>query len=238
MNSLISSIIQSQYIINTRSFLRKNSGGRKFLSYISNKISKGYESNFQAELVRYIKVGDVVWDIGANVGYYTQQILNLVGNEGKVIAVEPSPLSAQACRKISNSGNLIVIESALSSKIGTTYFSINDDPTSPKNRLSDSGNISNTIEIAITTGDNLLQQSGYAPNVIKIDVEGAEIEVLRGMQQVLAYSDLRAIFIEVHSQILEQNGYYDAIKIITQILNNNGFNTNWTDFSHIEAIRK
>jgi hypothetical protein len=74
--------------------------------------------------------------------------------------------------------------------------------------------------------------------VIKIDVEGAEIEVLRGMQKVLTSSDLRAIFIEVHSQILEQNGYHDAIKIITQILNNNGFNINWTDFSHIEAIRK
>ena len=131
-----------------------------------------------------------------------------------------------------------MIESALGSKTGTTYFSLNDDPTSPTNKLSNYGKTSNSIEVEITTGDNIFQELGYTPNVIKIDVEGAEIEVLRGMQKVLTSSDLRAIFIEVHSQILEQNGYHDAIKIITQILNNNGFNINWTDFSHIEAIRK
>lgn len=238
MKSIFSRLVQSPYIINTRSFLRKNSIGRKFLAYLSTKISKGYESNFESALLRYIKAGDIVWDIGANIGYYTEQILSQVGNEGKVIACEPSPLSAQLCRKIPNKGNLIVIESALGSKTGTTYFSLNDDPTSPTNKLSNSGKTSNSIEVEITTGDNISQELGYTPNVIKIDVEGAEIEVLRGMQKVLNSSDLRAIFIEVHSQILEQNGYHDAIKIITQILNNNGFNINWTDFSHIEAIRK
>jgi hypothetical protein len=147
MKSIFSSLVQSPYIINTRSFLRKNSIGRKFLAYLSTKISKGYESNFESALLRYIKAGDIVWDIGANIGYYTEQILSQVGNEGKVIACEPSPLSAQLCRKIPNKGNLIVIESALGSKTGTTYFSLNDDPTSPTNKLSNYGKTSNSIEV-------------------------------------------------------------------------------------------
>ncbi|NEQ84963.1 MAG: FkbM family methyltransferase [Moorea sp. SIO2I5] len=44
---------------------------------------------------------------------------------------------------------------------------------------------------------------GYYPNILKIDVEGFEIEVLKGMQTVLASSTLRAVFIEVHFKLLE-----------------------------------
>ena len=140
----------------------------------------------------------------------------MVGNEGKVIAIEPAPLSAQKCSEINHGGNLIVIESALGNQTGTISFAINnDDPTSPTNKLSDS---ENGVPIKITTGDNLFQQLGYVPNVIKIDVEGSEIEVLKGMQQILAHSNLRAIFIEVHSRILEENGCHDAVKIINKIL--------------------
>ena len=73
MNTLFSQMITNQYIIDTRSYLRKNIIGKKIFDLVNFIFNKGYESKFQAELVRQIKAGDIVWDIGANVGFYTKK---------------------------------------------------------------------------------------------------------------------------------------------------------------------
>jgi FkbM family methyltransferase len=130
---------------------------------------------------------------------------------------------------------VIVVESALGSSNGSTYFTIdNENPTSPTNKLS---SINNGLKVEITTGDDLLKNLDSSPNLIKLDVEGAEIEVLKGMTNVLSNSNLRAIFIEVHSKMLEENGYQNGSQTIETTLQNYGFKTRWTDFSHIEGIR-
>ena len=50
-----------------------------------------YEARFMRALNARVRPGDVVWDIGANVGMYTQQFAHAVGRSGRVIAFEPAP---------------------------------------------------------------------------------------------------------------------------------------------------
>src|ERR1051325_8893506 len=54
-----------------------------------------YEDRFQATMLRQVRSGDVVWDVGANQGIYSHKFSSLVGPSGKVIAIEPSPINAK-----------------------------------------------------------------------------------------------------------------------------------------------
>ncbi|MEB3310423.1 MAG: FkbM family methyltransferase [Snowella sp.] len=124
MNNLIFDLSQNQFFINLRAKVRNYRIGKAFFQFLVSLINnKKYEDRFQQELLRFVGEGDVVWDIGANIGLYTQQFLDKVGINGQVIAIEPSPKSAQLCREISEQGkyqNLLVIESALGSSNGSS----------------------------------------------------------------------------------------------------------------------
>jgi FkbM family methyltransferase len=139
MKQIIFSLLQSQLLINIRSFLRQSRIGRIFHNLWASLINKQYEDRFQQYLMKSIRIGDIVWDVGANVGFYTQKFLDAVGSSGQVIAIEPAPLSAEECRQIAkknNRTNLLVIESALGNKNGTAKLTITEDQTSPNNWLS------------------------------------------------------------------------------------------------------
>ena len=53
----------------------------------------GYEDRFQIAMLKAIRQGDVVWDVGANVGLYSKLFSNIAGFSGKVFAFEPSPVN-------------------------------------------------------------------------------------------------------------------------------------------------
>ena len=74
-------------------------------------------------------------------------------------------------------------------------------------------------------------------DVIKIDVEGYELDVILGMRNLLSNKSLKAIGIEIHFAILEENGNGNAVKTIIRNLKNSNFKVKWLDPSHIIAIR-
>ena len=78
----------------------------------------------------------------------------------------------------------------------------------------------------------------FPPNVIKIDVEGFELEVLTGMAQFLASPTLRSLFIEVHFSILSERGRTEAPRKIVHRFRLTGFNVKWLDPSHLVAQRR
>ncbi|HVI77249.1 MAG TPA: FkbM family methyltransferase, partial [Candidatus Acidoferrum sp.] len=74
------------------------------------------------------------------------------------------------------------------------------------------------------------------PTVVKVDVEGYEVEVIRGMHEVLNH--VRALFLEVHFQILEDRGMRLAPATLVRDLKRLGFSKiTWPDASHIAAFR-
>jgi hypothetical protein len=90
-------------------------------------------------------------------------------------------------------------------------------------------------EVSVQRGDEYLTQC--PPNVIKIDVEGFELEVLQGMTQVLSRPELRSVLIEVHFGILSDRGLAGAPAAITALLKKAGLTIDWVDSSHLVGSR-
>lgn len=147
---------------------------------------------YEPELTRLIKenarAGSTVVDIGAHVGLHTLALSDCVGPSGQVIAVEPSPANAALLRfhiEANRLGNVRVIEALVADRIDAVAFSFRDDPTDPAgfaNSLAyDIGG--RRIVLPMTNLDSICQDTN--PSLIKIDVEGAELLVLRGAAGLL-----------------------------------------------------
>ena len=141
--------------------------------------------------------GAVVYDVGANVGIYSLLASLCVGPSGAVYAFEPLERNLKYLRRhisLNNLQNCILLETAVSSTEGVLPFSAMAWNSSMA-RLSPDGEIlvpSTTLDACIY-GERRLRP----PNIMKIDVEGAELEVLRGAVRCLAEFH-PTIFMEIH----------------------------------------
>jgi FkbM family methyltransferase len=198
--------------------------------------SDAYEQQFRDLLLTNIREGDLVWDVGANVGLYTRLFVDRVGRDGKVIAFEPSPRAfAQLQSSFGTEPSVILQEVALSNFDGEAdFFAAERGSTVTDSLVAPSGN-SETIRASVKRGDSMC--SLHAPAIIKIDVEGAELEVLKGMTKTLRDPGLRGVFVEVHFLALARRGMRTAPVEIQKILQQAGFDVIWTDASHIAGLR-
>lgn len=158
----------------------------------------------QAALARFLRAGDVFYDIGANVGFFAALGARLVGPEGHVYAFEPFPASADAMKaNLRRNGfqNATVFESAVSDRPGRV--NLVTEGGSVDYRLATSSIESNTngkstIEVSVVSIDSLTGTGSLRPpSFVMIDVEGSEISVLNGMRRTLE-SYRPTILCEVH----------------------------------------
>lgn len=200
-----------------------------------------YEQDFERALLNGIKPGDVVWDIGANIGFYTSKFADIVGPTGKVVGFEPSPETSQTLKtNCAGHPNVVCEQIALSDVAGEADFHIAAEANSPVSGLAQRSAIpvAQVCKVRVMTGDEFAAANpALAPSKMKIDVEGFELEVLRGMKSVLASPRLKAAYIEVHFSSLAERGLTGAPTEIAAMLKEGGFKVRWTDASHIEAIR-
>jgi FkbM family methyltransferase len=191
--------------------------------------SSEYEDKFAAALLSSVRPDDCVWDVGANVGFYTEQFSK---RARCVVAFEPL---AENILHITSRGlpNVDCRQVALGNTRAQMLISRRAQFSSIVARPS--GPSDATYEtVSVTPGDALVGLP--MPNVVKIDVEGYEPEVINGMPHVL--SQVRAAFIEVHFSILESRGMLQQPVAIVKELKRLGFTTvKWVDASHIKALR-
>lgn len=131
---------------------------------------------------KILKTGDVVIDIGANIGYYTRLASNLVGNEGSVLAFEPMPAALRLLRmNCAELLNVTIFPMALCDTVGvgTFYIRKNGDTSSLNNT---SG--AKALQVKMSTADDILMKYKRI-DFIKIDVEGFEMDVLNGAKKIL-----------------------------------------------------
>jgi FkbM family methyltransferase len=155
-----------------------------------------YEFEKQQKFVKAVSPGAVVYDVGANVGFYTLLASKLVGSEGHVIAFEPVPRNLRYLRDhltLNQCTNVTVIEVAVLEKESMVF--IDDSLGSSMNRVSDSGR----LEVSSVSLDELFL-SGRIPkaDVIKMDIEGSEYRALCGARRLLAECH-PIIFLSTHS---------------------------------------
>jgi hypothetical protein len=93
-----------------------------------------------------------------------------------------------------------------------------------------------TIKVKFNTGDNIVKKNiAKIPNFLKIDVEGYELFVIKGMKNLLLNKNLKYIIIEVHHKALDQLRIKDGVKKIVKLLLKNNFKIKWISPSHIFA---
>jgi FkbM family methyltransferase len=199
-----------------------------------------YEERFGERLLREVGPLSVVWDIGANVGLYTEQILERGARH--VVAFEPAPAAVSALQHrfacpSCHERRVTIVPAALSDTSGTARFTANG--SSATNRFaSENADIANTVEVMVVRADEAVATFRIPPaNVVKIDVEGFELEVLRGFGAQLGSDELRSIFIEVHFSRLHERGLDSAPTEIDALLTGRGFKVEWLDLSHACGLR-
>ena len=144
-----------------------------------------------------LKPGQTFVDVGASVGYYTLLASKLVGSTGKVYSFEPAEESQQVlARNLAENEikNVVVYNCALSNnKEFKTKLYIGDAPG--QNSLIDSDN-RQFKEVNNDIFDRLNKKENIIPDMIKIDVEGAQLEVLKGMEMILSLHREMTIIVE------------------------------------------
>ena len=206
------------------------------------KPNRGYEEHLHRALERTVRPGDIVWDVGANVGVYTELFCKWVGPEGKVVAFEPNPDPiAQIKNRLPHCAWLTLENVALGSRDEESMLVVDGNNTVGGHVQIDSEAIrsgKSVIPIQVNTADGVCARIGKSPNVVKIDVEGFEEEVLLGFERTLSSPSLRAVLIEIHFQQLESRGQATAPIRIEKFLKHKGFRLEWVDSSHLLAERQ
>ncbi len=214
-----------------RSFLRRLGLTKKLAAVF---YGRSYEQRYNSRLLSLVQSNDIVWDVGANYGLYTMKFARIVSPTGLVVAFEPNPIVCEQLRHaVAHLEQVRLKCCALGDRRGQTYFSIRGNHGQYSYIDEREGDISVNIE----TGDYLVQSGELPyPSVVKIDVEGYELEVLKGMRQMLNHPLLRVVAVEVHFRLLQERGL--SVKEVVDFLSKSGFACSWVDPSHIIAIRK
>jgi len=160
-----------------------------------------YEYDKRHAFENVVKEGDVVFDIGAHVGFYTLLASALVGPRGKVFAFEPVPRNLFYLRehlRMNHITNVTVIEAAVSSSSGQTFF--DEGLTDQMGRISTQGRLQvNTVCL-----EDLVSRGELpCPDHMKIDVEGGEMSVFLGARSVLAKAH-PTVFLATHGRAQHQ----------------------------------
>jgi FkbM family methyltransferase len=198
---------------------------------------KRYESKVEPKLNSSVKIGDIAWDIGANMGLYTKILSTLVGEKGFVRAFEPHPKTFSKLKENIKNTNIEIHNIGFSAKVEKVKFS--DSNNHELNSIMDNSYTGKFLEVNITTIDKVIIEKNWRiPNVIKIDVEGYELDIIKGMNLTLYDKNLRFLLIEIHHNIMDKRKINNGAQQIEKTLEKANFNISWIDPSHLVAIRK
>jgi FkbM family methyltransferase len=184
-----------------------------------------YEPEETELLRKIVRRGDVVVDVGANVGWYTLLSAHLVENTGKVIAFEPEPSSFSLLYKSivkNNFQNILLFNRCVSNTGGPRKLWVSKGNLGSHSIARSTGEEAVDTE-AVTLDACLSDLKINAVNLLKIDVEGAEPQVFEGALHYLLGSKIKNIFLEWNheawqgkeallKQVLEKYAFYRIVR--------------------------
>ena len=154
-----------------------------------------YEYNKQRLFARALRSGDVVFDVGANVGFYTLLAARRVGPQGRVVAFEPLASNVRFVQRhlrLNHIDNAQIVEAAVGSHNGPALFETHH--SNAMGRVSDRGStIIEQVSLDALSDSRTIPD----PALMKIDVEGAELNVLEGASRMLTRAR-PSIFLATH----------------------------------------
>ena len=190
--------------------------------------NKGQPFILEEFLGRLIE-GGVYYDVGANIGIFALPAAKIVGEDGLVVAFEPE---AANYHRLLENADRNGLNNVLAFNIGLGAANASSLLYRPTDRLGEGGHSlykprrhrGGTSRILLARLDGLISfWSLPPPNYMKIDVEGAEVEVLRGMPDTLASDDLQALVCEVRIPGAMPEYYEPTDEAVTRLLTEHGF---------------
>jgi FkbM family methyltransferase len=154
------------------------------------------ERNILEYLIQEIGTDDVVWDIGGSWGMFTTPIA-ATGADTSVF--EPVPNRVERIQKNLSYNNLdaTVYEFALGESEQDLMLELEGSNPGGLTESTQSG-----VPAMVRPGDDLIKHGATQPTVLKIDVEGAEVETLRGLENTLNSPECKLVVIEIHSDLI------------------------------------
>tara|TARA_B100000242_G_scaffold292842_1_gene269246 strand:+ start:501 stop:1265 length:765 start_codon:yes stop_codon:yes gene_type:complete len=188
-----------------RGYPKEFSGFSFLIDESLRRLNLGNEDDFIRHMIKFLPKDGVFIDVGANLGIHSIIAASHMGKGCKVIAVEPIKSNQKLLHKNIKlnklSERITLIPSALSSKKGIQkmYF---EDGFSPAASFKSEPFLNNAVKVPTETLDSIIFSHKLIPNLIKIDVEGAEYEVLKGGKKTLSITN--NLLIEIHNYKLSE----------------------------------
>ena len=197
-------------------------GAMRGINWISRSANPGqvvgrYEPQQTAVLIDLLRDSKVFWDVGAHVGWYSLLASKIMLN-GRVACFEPNPENLQFIDRhmsINNSGNINVYRLALSNLTGSRAFS----------GQAQFGQLVTTGEYTVETitADRFIETSEAIPDLIKVDIEGGEMDFLEGAAGLLT-THKPTLLLSTHgylkrdscSKFLAERGYHTELLVNNQ----------------------
>tara|TARA_R110000868_G_scaffold132381_8_gene343345 strand:+ start:21745 stop:22566 length:822 start_codon:yes stop_codon:yes gene_type:complete len=230
-----------------KNYLRRINGGALLNLNLNDRIQrriyiKGvHEPETEAPLLELAKDSKCFVDIGANVGYFSMMLSQVYPNL-EVHCFEPMPRNIQALKlnKETNKNNINIHEVCLSDENTEVEFAIPPEGECGWGRIAQGElvkNFENRIKVPARTLDQMLSQEVFKspPDLIKIDVEGNEMRVLKGAAQLLSKHS-PTICIEINEECLVDNQTTGAE--IFNYLKNLGYQAHLLENSKLKKINQ
>lgn len=186
-----------------------------------------YEIHKRRAFEQEVKPAQVVYDIGANVGFYSILAAHLAGAKGMVYAVEPLRRNVEFVRRhaeINQMKNIEVFEAAVSDQSGEAFFDLGVSIAT--GHLSETG----SVKVPMIRLDDLVLTGDILPaDIIKMDVEGAEHAALLGSEQLIA-THRPIIFLDTHGR--------DVHDLTIKLLSNYGYQFEVLDNRPLSAAKE
>jgi FkbM family methyltransferase len=170
-----------------------------FIGYIV-----GHDEHIARAIAESVRAGDAVVDVGANIGYFSVMMAGLVGKAGRVIAYEPEPdnfrqLDLNRLHAQARGASIEAVNAACGEREGTLYLSLGSEST--LHTVVPVGRAGMRAIPAVALSDDLPRRlPGREVRLLKIDVEGFEVEVLAGAASMAREGRIEHLLVEVSSE--------------------------------------
>lgn len=214
-NKIIASIYQKTML----KLLPEDSKVLDIQGFKIKTITEGYINDIATELLfkgvhepdttrvfkKILRVGDIVIDVGANIGYFTVLASKLVGWRGKIYAFEPEPNNMKAlCDniKLNNIDNVKPYCVALSNQTEETML-YTSSKESARHSLVKTKEHNGSTTVNVVKLDDILAVDRPKVRLLKTDTEGSELAVLQGAKQTILNSKNIVLIVEINFEMLE-----------------------------------
>lgn len=173
----------------------------------SREIRRAHDIEIESELVDHMRPvmqpDDVLYDVGANIGLISILMASHpAGASTQVQCFEPEPKNFN---QLTNNVRLNSLEQrvnchqmALGATEGDIALHVRGTAGEGRHSIATDRGATGSIQVKLSTMSQFASESGKSPTVVKIDVEGAEGQVLAGMEELIATKPPREIFMEIH----------------------------------------